>query len=456
MNQAIPGRPARARRRPSQPFGARRVRRPGARVRAARAVTPLALLGLWAGCAASGPVRTVAPTEIPALEATVRSDPADADARAQLAAAYLQSDRAPDAVSLLEQAGPAATGHPPTSFYLALAYEEVGRAADARRLYARFLEGDVPGALRRRVRARLVLLERRELEEAVRAALEREQSLGAPGPRTVGVFPFLSGAGETLRPLGLALAELLTTDLDQTGRLTVLERARVDLLLDEIQLGAAQVADPQSAARAGRLLGAGRIVQGRIDGTEADLRIQTVVVPVGSADPAPAPITRQGTLGDLFDLQTDLALSLYGAMGVQLTAAERERVTRRPTENVQALLAFGIGLEAEDAQRYAEAVGHYQRALQLDPAFVEARDAAERAQAKADAENDTADQLADAGLDLFSDLPLWLRRRARYAGVDEMIPSPGARDPFPEFLGIEGLRRRTIVDLIIRRPGGSQ
>ena len=37
------------------------------------------------------------------------------------------------------------------------------------------------------------------------------------------------------------------------------------------------------------------------------------------------------------------------ARGVSFTAAERERVNRRPKESLQALLERGLGLEAEDA-----------------------------------------------------------------------------------------------------------
>lgn len=357
---------------------------------------------------------------------------------------------APPAVP--EPAPPAAT------YYLALAYEELGRLAEARATYARYLERGTSGDLRRRVRSRLVLLERRELEEAVRAALQAEQQLAARAPATgtVGVFPFLSGLGEALRPLGQAFAELLSADLNQTGRLTVLERARIQFLLDELALAAGGTVDPQTAARAGRILGVSRVVQGRLDGSESALRVQALVVPVPAAQGFDtSPLDQQGSLGTLFDMQARIALDIYERLGVQLTVAERERVLQRPTANVQALLAFGFGLENEDAARYRAAIDNYRRAVALDPAFAEAQAALERAEAKAEAAEDQVEELVLAG-ELEFGPAVWLARRRRFAGVDRMVPEPDARDPLSEILGVEGLRRRALLDLIIRRPGGSQ
>jgi tetratricopeptide (TPR) repeat protein len=407
-----------------------------------------------AACATTG---APGPGRIAELESEVRTS-ADPSIRVELASAYLQANRAADALAILE---PLVTtgGDPAVPFYLGLAYEQSDRFADARREYARALEAGLTGGMQRRVRNRLALLGRRELEHAVRTALAQEQSLSTtPSPRTVGVFPFLTVASDELQPLGRALAELLSTDLGLTDRLTVLERARVQLFLDELRLAQTGVTDEQTAARAGRVLGAGRIIQGRLEGSEASLTVQAAVVPVGTPpDPQAAPLRQQGSLDALFDLQTNLTLDLYRALGVELTVAERERVARRPTQNVQALLAFGAGLEAEDALRYAEAVQRYDRALELDPGFQEAQEARDRAQAAAEAAADPPQELAaDMELDLAFGLPDWLRRRRRFAGVDEMIPNPETRDPISEILGLEGIERRRVIDLVVRRPGGSE
>ena len=414
---------------------------------------------LLGGCAASG-ARPELPTpaQIPELETAARAPGADASVQLRLASAYQQADRAQDAAGVLEPLLQREPGNAAAAFQLGVAYEDLGRFADARRLYGEYLERSSSPELRRRVQGRLALLGRRELEAAVRTALAREQELAnvQPEARTVGVFPFLTVTDEALRPLGRALSELLTTDLSQTDRLRVVERAQLQRLLDEIQLTETGATDPATASRAGRLVGAGQIVQGRIEGGEDALQVQALVVPVGGGPAGAAPIAQQGPIQQLFDIQTALALELYRRLGVELTVAERERVTQRPTENVQALLAFGFGLESEDASQWRAAVGQFQRAVDLDPDFDEARQHLAFAQSMAEASETTPEELSLAAALEWDDLAEWIRLRQRFAGVDALVPTPEARDATVELLGLEGLERAILIDLIIRRPGGGQ
>src|SRR5690606_20054840 len=105
-----------------------------------------------------------------------------------------------------------------------------------------------------------------------------------PVPATVAIFPFLVQMRDsTFRPLGRAMAEMLVTDLSQTDRLRVLERLRVQALADEMSLVEEGLIDPATAARGGRMLGAARVVQGSIAGSEAALQLDAAVVGVESA-----------------------------------------------------------------------------------------------------------------------------------------------------------------------------
>jgi tetratricopeptide (TPR) repeat protein len=428
----------------------------------ARSLTALRLgfvmcvLSVAAGCATSRPPTPITPEQIHELEERQQRDAADVQARIELGAAYVGNERPNDALALLEPLASDAQAPASAAFYLGLAYEQLDRTADARRQYTAYLERGSTPALVRRVRSRLALLDRRDLELAVEAAVASEQTLAGrtPPPRSVGVFPFITGLGEELRPLGRAFAELLSSDLGQTDRVTVVERARVQYLLDEIRLAETGAADPQTAARAGRMLGAGRIVQGRLDGDAAALRIQALVVPVPGTPPAP--VTQTGALNELFALQTNLAYDIFAALGVELTAAERERIAQRPTQNVQALLAFGFGIEAEDVRRYPEAIVHYERAVRLDPSFAEAQQALDRARIIAEAD-ETPDRLATAALlELDLDINSHIRLRRRLARIERLVPSPEDRDPIVEVLGLEGIGRRSRVDVVVPRPTGGK
>jgi tetratricopeptide (TPR) repeat protein len=396
---------------------------------------------------------------VAALEAAYALAPGALDARLHLAAAYEATGRAADAVGLLEPIAAEADPDPAALFLLGASLEREGRYAEAAAAFERYLAVEAPLPLRRAARNRIELLERRALEQSVRDAIAREASLQAttPGDDVVGVFPFFyAGTDPALSPLGRALAELLTTDLAQTDRLTIVERSRLQFLLDELELAARGAVDPATGARAGRLVGAGHIVQGRITGDATALHIESAVVRVAAGGTGSS-MVEDGPVDRLFEMEKQMALSVYSAAGVQLTVAERERVLRRHTDNVQALLAFGFGLEADDGNRYGEAVAAFERALSRDGGFELARIWLERSRRKAEATAQDTDELTDLGeLELGWLLPEWLRRRLLFAAVDPMVPDPDIRQPGPEVLGVEGLDRRARVDVIISPPGGNR
>ena len=392
------------------------------------------------------------PEEIPALQQRLASNTSDVSTRVRLAEALRRASRPDSAAKILE---PIVATAPIASFYLGLVREDQGRTADARQSYQRYLSGSRKPELRDQVRDRLELLDRLELQEAVRVAVSRERELSArtPEPRTVGVFPFLTTTNDPqLHPLGTALAELLTTDLAQTDRIRVVERVRLAELLDEIKLAESRRVEPATAVRSGRILGAGTLIQGRIEGTANELSLQAAVVRVATPNAAPNPLRERDALSRFFDVEKKLALSIYDRLGIQLTAAERERVTRQATRNVQALLELGLGLEASDAGRYAEAAARFERAAQLDPNFALARQYATASRSQARAITITPATLAQTALTEITPP----RSLDMFREVQRLVPNPLVRDAAVEALGTEGVTRQGTVDIIIRRPGGGQ
>ena len=330
------------------------------------------LMGLvaMAACGPSLQLEPPPPSAIPQLEVDVQSDSTDTDALLELAAAYRGAERSGDARVLLERGRALNPDDPAVPVLLGLTYEDLGEFGLARSVYQEILsEGG--GTLEDMVRDRLDLVAGEELRESVRDALARESELSSlpPTPNTVGVFPFRVEGDPDLEPLSRAMAEFLVTDLSIVGRLQVLERVRVQTLLTELALGEGGWTEPETAARAGRLLSAERIVQGRIDASATGLRIDAVVVRVGDQPTAGDPVVSQGTVEALFDMEKEIALGLYAEMGVALTPAERARINERPTESVQALLAYGRGLEASDRGDLTTASQEFAEATSLDPSF---------------------------------------------------------------------------------------
>lgn len=446
------------------------------------------VLVLALGCAPRATVDVASPSEIARLEQVVAQDATDQSARVTLALAYRQTGRTAEAETLLEEVTATST-EPGPFLLLGLTREELSDWAGAREAYDRYLALGRSTDVKATVERRLQYVRRKEVEAQVKLLAEQEAQFAArpPEPRTVAVFPFLyQGSDSTMRPLGRALAEMLVTDLSVTERVRVLERLQVQLLLDELELGASAYVEPSSAARSGRLLRAAKVVQGSVNGDASRLELGASVIALdqGAQPGRPVPVRQADALTRLFDLEKRLALSLHEALGVQLTVAERERLEQRPTQNLQALLAFGLGLEAEDRGDFAEARQHYTEALRHDPSFVPAGQRAEAAASLGEAAGTQVAVLVERGVEgeqvqlaeadpggggdggggtgTATNTGVGAPDPAGAAGVrfgpgsvlDGMggLRDPIHRDAGAEVLGTEGLGARAVLRILFIRP----
>jgi len=252
-------------------------------------------------------------------------------------------------------------------------------------------------------------LNRRQLADDARQAIERERTLGAVAgpPTTVAVLPLrFSGSDSSLRPLERGFAELLTTDLSRSSKLTVVERARIQTLLDELALQRSGQTDASTNVRAGRLLRAGRVVQGsivQVGGSE--LRVDAAVLDVPTTE-VRGTTSGEDQLDQLFDLEKRIALGLFNQLGVTLTVAERNAIEQRPTRSLAAFLAYSRGLTAEDDGRFDDAGRFYRDAIRIDPGFGAALQRSRNAilitgarQLRGDAARNAADDLNPSSAD---------------------------------------------------------
>ena len=413
-----------------------------------------------AGCSTLLPPSTPSPGYIPVLEAQRAEDPTNVRTLTTLGMAYRRAGQLTEARSVLEEAVRLEPGDAGAIYYLGITTEDQGDFAEAERLYEAFLETSASGDLRSDIADRLVRVRRLALIADVRESVAQEQALTGRPPTegTVAVFPFrYSGSNEMYRPLSRALAELLVVDLDQVDRITVLERFRVQALLDEIALADAGLVDPASGSRGGRLLGAEQIVQGEIGAIGENLATTGLVV-----------ATTTGVVGDqvrtedeaerFLDMEKELAIGLLESMGVVLTVAERERIDQNRVANLQALLAFGSGLEALDVGNFAQARAEFDRASSLDPGFGAARERAQEAGQQARASEVTIEQAATrAGRELGANPAVeeWLALRYGFSEIETLAPLGPERDPIPEVLGGETIGGMAgILRIVFPRPGG--
>ena len=415
------------------------------------------------GCAAGlGAPPAPSPAEIPDLEEALRDQPGSSAILLRLGAAYREAGRTGEAVEALERARSLAPADPGVLYYLGLSHEDGEAWAEAREAYQAFLELGPDSGLEPRVRERLERVRRAELQDAARTALAQEAALAGvePAAGTVAVFPFLfTGVDAQFAPLGRALAELTTSDLARLGRVNVLERARVQFLLDELALAEEGRVDPATAVRGGRLLGAGRVVQGSVDATDDAVDLLATPVPV-STGTSPDPVAEADALERLYEVQGRMVLGLHQRMGIQLTEVEREVILGRSTRSLRALLLLGMALEAEDRGDFDTAAELMEEALEEEPDFPEASDGLDRNRLLINARDSSVSEVAMEGRPQLPPPPArgpmaLIDPRDMFRDVEALIPGVTDRDPSMEFLNAEGLSPSAALLEIILRPPGS-
>lgn len=126
---------------------------------------------------------------------------------------------------------------------------------------------DPDGAAAREVPKMLTLLSSSQLQQEVANAVAREQEVVATPPEagSIAVQAFVNRGNEAYRAMAKGLAAMIIADLTKVPDLKVLEREKVQLLVNEAKLGDSGLADTASAVRSGRLMRAEKVVVGNFE-----------------------------------------------------------------------------------------------------------------------------------------------------------------------------------------------
>jgi tetratricopeptide (TPR) repeat protein len=331
------------------------------------------LFASLAGCATGG---MTAGESVTRLEDQQKSSPSSAAVNRSLGIAYYKANRYSDARKSLETALKLDPKDGTTALYLGLSDEELGDLPAAKSAYSSYIQYGRTSRVRSQLQSRLAALTRKEIAADAKVAVQQEASLaGQPiSPTVIAVMPLrFSGPDSSLRPLERGFADLLTTDLARSSQLTLVERSRMQALLDEIKLQKSGATDAASNVRAGKLVRAGRVVQGSLNQVGAsDLRADAAVVDVTTSQ-IRGTANASDQLEAVFNLEKKLALDLFTQLGVALSPAERNAIEQRPTRSMQAFLAYSRGLTAEDEGRYDDAGRFFNEAVRIDPSFQSAQ-----------------------------------------------------------------------------------
>jgi len=153
---------------------------------------------------------------------------------------------------------------PLVSYYLGLVALELKDKNAALVQLRKFTESDPDAARERGVGQLLTLLLTDQLQTEVKQALQQESQLSSqpPEPNTIAVQPFTNRSDPVYAALAKGIAAMLITDLSKVPGLKVLERQKVQKLVDEIRLSESGLVDEQAMVKAGRLMRAEKIMIG--------------------------------------------------------------------------------------------------------------------------------------------------------------------------------------------------
>lgn len=272
----------------------------------------------------------------------------------------------------------------------ALGRNDLDAAVSAWREFALIAPLNLPQTAK--VRGYLTLLERESARRFAKVAAAREKAgTGVRTDRThIALFPFQNLGSKPGVPAAAsfnrAVMAMITTDLAKVKALTVLEREKIELLLQEQKLAASGLVDPETVRSQGVLLGAGTAIAlsvynepGPSGPGSGRYRINTAVSDVQQGQVLGAQ-EADGGQREFFSLQKQIVYGILKTLGITDIPASVHVIHTRSWE-AYARFAAGLQFLAED--RFDEARQAFRAALDFDPAFALARDSLLNTPAKA-------------------------------------------------------------------------
>jgi len=318
------------------------------------------------------------------LKQAVANEPTNIDAIRDLGIAVYGRGNPALSLRLLNIAKMRNPDDPVIAYYIGRIYEDNGRYGKAIEMYKMYINLSPLNPFRKEIENRLLVLVRRQMRRDLRNMLTKENQLevAAIPDNAVAVLYFLNlNKDNALTPLQKGLTEMLITDLSQVDELVVIERARLQSLMEEIGLGLSGLVGSANTPRVGKLLGASKIVHGGL----VQLADKQIRIDAGFSDVkhnrtgTSGSIT--GSLSNLFSMEKDIVFKVINGMGIQLSTEERKAIEKVPTSNMLAFMYYCRALDQEDKGLYNQAEKSYNTAVQKDPGFEQAMKGARRVKA---------------------------------------------------------------------------
>jgi TolB-like protein len=305
------------------------------------------------------------------LQRQLQFRPDDPAALRDVGVIYFQRKQYPLAKERLARSFAQVADDPRTMFYYGMTLEFLNDTTAALAAYINYTELSPLSQFKKLIEGRFRTLTQAVVKSQVRAALAAEAALGADSlsRSAVAVFPLkYQGSDPKYQVLGKGLAEMILVDLAQVKSLNVVERIRIEALMNELKFAQSENVDKASAPRVGKLLSAGKVVTGTFNVFGWNLRMDVAAWDV-VAKKFPELKTESDELDKLFRIEKQIVFKILTDLGITPTPQEQQAIMSTPTRNVLAFMTYCLGLRSEDAFDFKAARVYYNQAAGVDPNF---------------------------------------------------------------------------------------
>ena len=305
---------------------------------------------------------------IPIYEEYLSENPASIDAHNKLGFAYLKTGKLDKSIKEFETVLKAEPGNPHAVLYLGMAYINKGRLKDAIITWQVFRDEEQP-LVEEEIRRLLTLVQIAESHRSAEKAIKEEAKLMTVKPDTdtvtVGYYQDLS-PDKSLRAFQKGLASMVITDLSKIKSVKVVERLRLQALLQEMRLGLTGIVDARTAPRVGRLLGAENMVVGNL--TLGSIQATTSFVSTSTGKIRGSSTVRVDDKM-FYDLPIRIVRDFVKIKGIKLTPEENKAIGIPHTKNYKAFICYGQALDALDEGKWQDAKDLFGKSIKEDPWF---------------------------------------------------------------------------------------
>lgn len=173
--------------------------------------------------------------------------------------------------------------------------------------------------------------------------------------------------------LGKGLADMMITDLSALPGVQIVEREKLQAVLEELHLQRTRYFDARTAQKIGGGIGAAFAVTGALLSAVPDLRIDVRVIRITTGEVVKADKV-VGKSDRFFELEQELVTHLADGLGTALgQGGGRGLKAQSRVDDLGTAVEYGKGLDLRDGGDLASAAQHMETAMKAAPQFALAR-----------------------------------------------------------------------------------